>query len=140
MVHLFRNQQTRPQQLVPACLRLYLLSCLDEWSPTPRGAGGQTFPCSMKAGSPAVFGKGLSHISSPSLTEHSMPSETPQAEGLAGCPHLSEAHSEKGSLQQVPPGAEDARERQWISPDVPSRCSWTLGRPITDSPHHHTAL
>uniref|UniRef100_A0A671DHC2 Cystathionine beta-synthase n=2 Tax=Rhinolophus ferrumequinum TaxID=59479 RepID=A0A671DHC2_RHIFE len=94
----------------------------------------------MKAGSPAAFGKGLSHISSPSLTEHSMPSETPQAEGLAGCPRLSEAHSEKGSLQQVPPGAKDARERQWISPDVPSRCSWTLGRPITDSPHHHTAL
>uniref|UniRef100_G1PJB8 Cystathionine beta-synthase n=1 Tax=Myotis lucifugus TaxID=59463 RepID=G1PJB8_MYOLU len=25
-------------------------------------------------------------------------------------------------------------------PDAPSRCSWKLGRPITDSPHHHTAL
>ncbi|XP_019601224.2 cystathionine beta-synthase isoform X2 [Rhinolophus sinicus] len=69
-----------------------------------------------------------------------MPSETPQAEGLAGCPHLSEAHSEKGSLQQVPAGAQDARECLWISPDAPSRCSWKLGRPVTDSPHHHTAL
>nr|XP_019601224.1 PREDICTED: cystathionine beta-synthase isoform X2 [Rhinolophus sinicus] len=69
-----------------------------------------------------------------------MPSETPQAEGLAGCPHLSEAHSEKGSLQQVPAGAKDTRECLWISPDAPSRCSWKLGRPVTDSPHHHTAL
>uniref|UniRef100_A0A452R3H3 Cystathionine beta-synthase n=1 Tax=Ursus americanus TaxID=9643 RepID=A0A452R3H3_URSAM len=51
-----------------------------------------------------------------------MPSETPQAEaGSAACPHLS-------------------GELQWIRPDAPSRCSWQLGRPVSDSPHHHTAL
>lgn len=71
----------------------------------------------------------------------SMPSETPQAEHRsAGCPHLSGAHSEKRSLEQGPPGDKDAREHLWISPDMPSRCSWKLGRPITDSPHHHIGL
>ncbi|XP_019521551.1 PREDICTED: cystathionine beta-synthase [Hipposideros armiger] len=70
-----------------------------------------------------------------------MPSETPQAEQRsAGCPHLSGAHSEKRSLEQGPPGDKDAREHLWISPDMPSRCSWKLGRPITDSPHHHIGL
>ncbi|KAM5275556.1 cystathionine beta-synthase isoform 2-T2 [Hipposideros larvatus] len=70
-----------------------------------------------------------------------MPSETPQAEHRsAGCPHLSGAHSEKRSLEQGPPGDKDAREHLWISPDMPSRCSWKLGRPITDSPHHHIGL
>nr|XP_054362589.1 cystathionine beta-synthase isoform X3 [Mirounga angustirostris] len=65
-----------------------------------------------------------------------MPSETPQADaGSAACPHLSGAHLEKG-----PPGDKEAKERLWIRPDAPSRCSWQLGRPVTDSPHHHTAL
>ncbi|KAM7132048.1 cystathionine beta-synthase isoform 1-T3 [Molossus nigricans] len=70
-----------------------------------------------------------------------MPSETPQAEEeAAGCPHLSGAPSAKGSLEQGPPGDKDTKDRLWIRPDAPSRCSWNLGRPITDSPHHHTAL
>ncbi|XP_045708540.1 cystathionine beta-synthase isoform X2 [Phyllostomus hastatus] len=70
-----------------------------------------------------------------------MPSETPQAEaGAAGCPHMSGAHSAKGSPEQGPPGDKDSKDRQWIRPDAPSRCSWKLGRPITESPHHHTAL
>ncbi|XP_044892479.1 cystathionine beta-synthase isoform X2 [Felis catus] len=71
----------------------------------------------------------------------SMPSETPQAEtGSAGCPHLSGAHLGKGSLEKGPPGDKEAKERLWIRPDAPSKCSWQLGRPVTDSPHHHTVL
>ncbi|XP_032487110.1 cystathionine beta-synthase isoform X2 [Phocoena sinus] len=67
-----------------------------------------------------------------------MPSETPQAEErAAGCPHLSGAHLGKGSLEKEPPGD---KEVLWIRPDAPSRCSWQLGRPATNSPHHHTAL
>uniref|UniRef100_A0A8C0L2W8 CBS domain-containing protein n=1 Tax=Canis lupus dingo TaxID=286419 RepID=A0A8C0L2W8_CANLU len=63
-----------------------------------------------------------------------MPSETPQAEaGSAGCPHLSGASLEKG-----PPADKEAKERLWIRPDAPSRCSWKLGRPLAESPHHHT--
>nr|XP_060496529.1 cystathionine beta-synthase isoform X2 [Panthera onca] len=70
-----------------------------------------------------------------------MPSETPQAEtGSAGCPHLSGAHLGKGSLEKGPPGDKEAKERLWIRPDAPSKCSWQLGRPATDSPHHHTVL
>uniref|UniRef100_A0A452R3C1 Cystathionine beta-synthase n=1 Tax=Ursus americanus TaxID=9643 RepID=A0A452R3C1_URSAM len=70
-----------------------------------------------------------------------MPSETPQAEaGSAACPHLSGAHLGKGSLEKGPAGDKEAKELQWIRPDAPSRCSWQLGRPVSDSPHHHTAL
>ncbi|XP_025768852.1 cystathionine beta-synthase [Puma concolor] len=70
-----------------------------------------------------------------------MPSETPQAEtGSEGCPHLSGAHLGKGSLEKGPPGDKEAKERLWIRPDAPSKCSWQLGRPVTDSPHHHTVL
>ncbi|XP_029416633.1 cystathionine beta-synthase isoform X2 [Nannospalax galili] len=65
-----------------------------------------------------------------------MPSETPQSEdGSAGCPHLLGVHSGKGHLERGPSGD---KERLWIRPDSPSRCTWQLGRPITDSPHHHT--
>lgn len=70
-----------------------------------------------------------------------MPSETPQAEeGVAGCPHMSGAHSANGSPKQGPPGGKDSKDLLWIRPDAPSRCSWKLGRPITESPHQHTAL
>ncbi|XP_036302591.1 cystathionine beta-synthase isoform X2 [Pipistrellus kuhlii] len=70
-----------------------------------------------------------------------MSSETFQAaEGVARCPHLSGTHSAKGSLEQGPAGDKDPKDHQWIRPDTPSRCSWKLGRPISDSPHHHTAL
>ncbi|KAM6162549.1 cystathionine beta-synthase isoform 2-T2 [Erethizon dorsatum] len=55
-----------------------------------------------------------------------MPSETPEVEGgSAACPHLSGVHT-------------GDKERLWIPPDTPSRCTWQLGRPVTDSPHHHT--
>ncbi|XP_059542543.1 cystathionine beta-synthase isoform X2 [Myotis daubentonii] len=70
-----------------------------------------------------------------------MSSETFQAkEGVAGCPHLSGTHSAKRSLEQGPAGDQDTKDHLWIRPDAPSRCSWKLGRPLTDSPHHHTAL
>ncbi|XP_069331027.1 cystathionine beta-synthase isoform X1 [Eulemur rufifrons] len=68
-----------------------------------------------------------------------MPSETPQAEeGSAECPHLSGALSGKGSLEKGSPGDKEAKEHLWIRPDAPSRCTWQLGRPSADSPHHHT--
>nr|XP_058920768.1 cystathionine beta-synthase isoform X2 [Kogia breviceps] len=71
-----------------------------------------------------------------------MPSETPQAEERsAGCPHhLSGAALGKGSLEKEPPGDTEDKEVLWIRPDAPSRCSWQPGRPVTNSPHHHTAL
>ncbi|KAG8507179.1 LOW QUALITY PROTEIN: Cystathionine beta-synthase, partial [Galemys pyrenaicus] len=71
----------------------------------------------------------------------SMPSEKPQpGERSAGCPHLPGARPEEGSLETRPPGDSGAGGRLWIRPDTPSRCSWKLGRPASDSPHHHTSL
>lgn len=32
---------------------------------------------------------------------------------------------------------EGPMERQWIRPDLPSRCTWRLGGPNTGSPHSH---
>ncbi|XP_040842605.1 cystathionine beta-synthase isoform X2 [Ochotona curzoniae] len=64
----------------------------------------------------------------------------PAGEKPAGCPHLVKTHSAKGGLDREPAGDQEASERLWIRPDAPSRCTWQLGRPITDSPHHHTAL
>nr|XP_020747194.1 cystathionine beta-synthase isoform X1 [Odocoileus virginianus texanus] len=72
-----------------------------------------------------------------------MPSETPPTDTLrrsAGCPHLSGAHLGRGSLEKEPPEDKEAKELLWIRPDAPSRCSWQLGRPVTDSPHCHDAL
>uniref|UniRef100_A0A8C9UV34 Cystathionine beta-synthase n=1 Tax=Spermophilus dauricus TaxID=99837 RepID=A0A8C9UV34_SPEDA len=63
-----------------------------------------------------------------------MPSEMPQVkEGSAGCPH----HLGKGSPERGPPGDKEAKEHLWTRPDIPSRCTWQLGRPTMDSPHHH---
>uniref|UniRef100_A0A8V5FHL1 Cystathionine beta-synthase n=1 Tax=Melopsittacus undulatus TaxID=13146 RepID=A0A8V5FHL1_MELUD len=32
------------------------------------------------------------------------------------------------------------KEREWIRPDTPSRCTWKLGKPLSASPHRHTTL
>ncbi|NWW20157.1 CBS synthase, partial [Falcunculus frontatus] len=32
------------------------------------------------------------------------------------------------------------KERQWIRPDTPSKCTWKLGKPLSASPHHHATL
>lgn len=62
-----------------------------------------------------------------------MPSETPQLEkGSGGCPHLSGG--------QPGPGSTSSEEPVWVRPDTPSRCTWKLGRPASDSPHRHVAL
>ncbi|NXT62753.1 CBS synthase, partial [Chaetops frenatus] len=32
------------------------------------------------------------------------------------------------------------KERQWIRPDTPSKCTWKLGKPLSASPHYHATL
>ncbi|NWY58140.1 CBS synthase, partial [Chionis minor] len=32
------------------------------------------------------------------------------------------------------------KEREWIRPDTPSKCTWKLGKPLSASPHRHTTL
>ena len=37
-------------------------------------------------------------------------------------------------------GPSGDKDRVWIRPDTPSRCTWQLGRAMADSPHYHTVL
>ncbi|NXK47977.1 CBS synthase, partial [Chauna torquata] len=32
------------------------------------------------------------------------------------------------------------KERKWIRPDTPSKCTWKLGKPLSASPHRHITL
>lgn len=34
-------------------------------------------------------------------------------------------------------GGEGLMERKWIRPDLPSKCTWRLGGPNVNNPHHH---
>ena len=88
------------------------------------------------------FAKVSLHLPFP-LAGPTMPSETPPADTLcrsAGCPHLSGTHLGRESLEKEPLEDKEAKELLWIRPDAPSRCSWQLGRPVSDSPHCHAAL
>ncbi|XP_035250361.1 cystathionine beta-synthase-like isoform X2 [Anguilla anguilla] len=69
-----------------------------------------------------------------------MPSETIN-QALA-CPHAAQVRpgqtfpsEEDGSIQMN--GAEGGMDRNWIRPDLPSRCTWRLGAPPSQSPHSH---
>ncbi|XP_072470950.1 cystathionine beta-synthase isoform X3 [Notamacropus eugenii] len=57
------------------------------------------------------------------------------------CPHLSNSELEDGN-QEIPSncGNKAEKERKWIRPDNPSKCTWQLGKPISESPHHHVSL
>lgn len=41
-------------------------------------------------------------------------------------------HSKREQNQE---GSDD--EIKWIPPDLPSRCTWRLGAPVSESPHSH---
>ncbi|XP_068127144.1 cystathionine beta-synthase [Hyperolius riggenbachi] len=61
-----------------------------------------------------------------------MPSVPPPVDS-ASCPHLSENHVSNGSPDVT-------AERKWIRPDLPSKCTWQLGKEAADSPHSHVPL
>ncbi|XP_038657226.1 cystathionine beta-synthase-like protein [Scyliorhinus canicula] len=44
-----------------------------------------------------------------------------------------------GCMHQTVNGI-DSTERKWIRPDLPSKCTWNLGVPQTQSPHKHQCL
>ncbi|KAM9253842.1 cystathionine beta-synthase-like [Dugong dugon] len=48
-------------------------------------------------------------------------------------PNLESTHAETGDLEKEEKG------QLWIRPDTPSRCTWQLGKPATQSPHHHVS-
>lgn len=59
--------------------------------------------------------------------------------GLKESTHLTETngHSAKSMDKDMENGSGITIERNWIRPDLPSRCTWKLGDPTTESPHNH---
>ncbi|KAE8620893.1 hypothetical protein XENTR_v10004609 [Xenopus tropicalis] len=63
-----------------------------------------------------------------------MPAVPPTTDS-ASCPHHKESHATNGNVK-----AELSADRKWIRPDLPSKCTWQLGKAQSDSPHHHVEL
>uniref|UniRef100_A0A803W5Z8 Cystathionine beta-synthase n=1 Tax=Ficedula albicollis TaxID=59894 RepID=A0A803W5Z8_FICAL len=55
------------------------------------------------------------------------------------CPHAPAKYVISGGVDTESCKANE-KERQWIRPDTPSKCTWKLGKPLSASPHHHTTL
>uniref|UniRef100_A0A8B9QQG1 Cystathionine beta-synthase n=1 Tax=Anas platyrhynchos TaxID=8839 RepID=A0A8B9QQG1_ANAPL len=55
------------------------------------------------------------------------------------CPHAPGKFFLSGGTDQEDCKAND-KERKWIRPDTPSKCTWKLGKPISASPHRHITL
>ncbi|XP_063249183.1 cystathionine beta-synthase-like protein isoform X2 [Prinia subflava] len=55
------------------------------------------------------------------------------------CPHAPAKHLVSGGVDTENCKASE-KERQWIRPDTPSKCTWKLGKPLSASPHHHATL
>ncbi|XP_075768481.1 cystathionine beta-synthase-like isoform X1 [Pelodiscus sinensis] len=67
-----------------------------------------------------------------------MPSVPPEAEmDTSSCPRLSANCLLNGGLEREPGSVNE--ERKWIRPDTPSKCTWELGKPLSESPHYHTS-
>lgn len=55
------------------------------------------------------------------------------------CPHAPVKYVNSAGVDTESCKANE-KERQWIRPDTPSKCTWKLGKPLSASPHHHTTL
>ncbi|XP_051782713.1 cystathionine beta-synthase-like protein isoform X1 [Erpetoichthys calabaricus] len=68
----------------------------------------------------------------------SVPPNTEADEPGTECPETTKHFSKS---KEVPnQNGETSLERKWIRPDKPSKCTWRLGVPQKDSPHHHQQL
>ncbi|XP_020829546.1 cystathionine beta-synthase isoform X1 [Phascolarctos cinereus] len=54
--------------------------------------------------------------------------------------HLSSSKLENVNLESSANCENCEKDRKWIRPDIPSKCTWQLGKPISESPHHHVSL
>ncbi|XP_075436666.1 cystathionine beta-synthase isoform X2 [Ascaphus truei] len=68
------------------------------------------------------------------LIRVTMPSVPPSSDA-ASCPHLAGNHVTDGGVE-----AELGADRKWVRPDLPSKCTWEIGKPQAESPHHHVTL
>nr|XP_048721384.1 cystathionine beta-synthase-like isoform X2 [Caretta caretta] len=68
-----------------------------------------------------------------------MPSVPPEGEmDTSSCSHFSAKCLLNGGLEKEP--CNISEEREWIRPDTPSKCTWELGKPPSESPHYHPTL
>ncbi|XP_074988536.1 cystathionine beta-synthase isoform X1 [Caretta caretta] len=68
-----------------------------------------------------------------------MPSVPPEGEmDTSSCSHFSAKCLLNGGLEKEP--CNISEEREWIRPDTPSKCTWELGKPPSESPHYHLTL
>uniref|UniRef100_A0A8C3E9G9 Cystathionine beta-synthase n=1 Tax=Corvus moneduloides TaxID=1196302 RepID=A0A8C3E9G9_CORMO len=58
---------------------------------------------------------------------------------MNSCPHAPAKYFVSGGVDSENCKANE-KERQWIRPDTPSKCTWKLGKPLSASPHHHATL
>ncbi|XP_062982645.1 cystathionine beta-synthase-like protein isoform X2 [Elgaria multicarinata webbii] len=69
-----------------------------------------------------------------------MPSLPAEAEMNAlSCSHISASCIPNGNLEKEPCNSPE-KERKWIRPDAPSKCTWELGKSPSESPHRHVTL
>ncbi|XP_078512512.1 cystathionine beta-synthase-like protein isoform X3 [Lissotriton helveticus] len=69
----------------------------------------------------------------------SMPSGSLTGEMEANaCPHFSENALVNGAAEEETMNGGSEKERKWIRPDLPSRCTWKARMSTSESPHHHT--
>uniref|UniRef100_A0A803Y1L8 Cystathionine beta-synthase n=1 Tax=Meleagris gallopavo TaxID=9103 RepID=A0A803Y1L8_MELGA len=55
------------------------------------------------------------------------------------CPHAAGKYFLPGATDHEDCKTNE-KERKWIRPDTPSKCTWKLGKPISASPHRHMSL
>uniref|UniRef100_A0A6I8NAT1 Cystathionine beta-synthase n=1 Tax=Ornithorhynchus anatinus TaxID=9258 RepID=A0A6I8NAT1_ORNAN len=77
----------------------------------------------------------------PRPKDRTMPSELSKAEEKPGvCPHRPGNPAENGKSDTARCTGLSEKERKWIRPDMPSKCTWQLGKPTSESPHYHVSL
>ncbi|XP_074670554.1 cystathionine beta-synthase-like protein isoform X3 [Strix aluco] len=75
-----------------------------------------------------------------SVSKDEMPTLASQEEpDMNSCPHAPGKYFLPGGMDNENCKANE-KEREWIRPDTPSKCTWKLGKPLSASPHRHTTL
>ncbi|XP_075629108.1 cystathionine beta-synthase-like protein isoform X3 [Balearica regulorum gibbericeps] len=75
-----------------------------------------------------------------SVSKDEMPTVSSQEKpDTNSCPHAPGKYFLPGGMDNENCKANE-KEMDWIRPDIPSKCTWKLGKPISASPHRHTTL
>ncbi|XP_022596448.1 cystathionine beta-synthase-like isoform X2 [Seriola dumerili] len=103
-----------------------------------KSSEGVPTPCPHAADPDATWGQKSSGVNGDATTVTS--GDRLYANEEQGClkvPDESYHESGKTSESEMENRGVTADRRNWIRPDLPSRCTWRLGAPISESPHCH---